>query len=49
MKVALRIRPLVPDEIAQGCGQCIEVIENEPQVMEFLFYHFDFKALSDRM
>jgi hypothetical protein len=32
VKVALRIRPLVPDEVAQACGQCIEVIQDQPQV-----------------
>ncbi|KAK9510750.1 hypothetical protein O3M35_005471 [Rhynocoris fuscipes] len=32
VKVALRIRPLVKNEIDNGCQSCIERIPNEPQV-----------------
>lgn len=33
VKVALRIRPLINKEICDGCKECIEVVQNEPQVI----------------
>jgi hypothetical protein len=32
VKVAVRIRPLVSKEIAEGCQSALEVVEGEPQV-----------------
>ena len=33
VKVAVRIRPLVPKEINEGCQSALEVVEGEPQVI----------------
>ncbi|XP_076066005.1 kinesin-like protein 3A [Oratosquilla oratoria] len=33
VRVAVRIRPLVNREIQEGCGECIDVTPNEPQVV----------------
>ncbi|KPJ01450.1 Chromosome-associated kinesin KIF4 [Papilio xuthus] len=32
VQVALRIRPLMPEEIKRGCDECISVVPGEPQV-----------------
>ncbi|CAI0405759.1 unnamed protein product [Linum tenue] len=32
VKVALHVRPLVPDERAQGCRECVAVVPGKPQV-----------------
>jgi hypothetical protein len=33
VKVAVRIRPLVPIETEQACGRCVEKVKGEPQVV----------------
>ena len=33
VKVAVRIRPLVPIEVDQACGRCLEKVKGEPQVL----------------
>lgn len=32
VQVALRIRPLMQSELDRACEECIEVIQNQPQV-----------------
>jgi len=32
VKVAVRVRPLVPKEVSEGCQPALEVVEGEPQV-----------------
>ena len=32
VKVAVRVRPLVPKEVREGCQAALEVVEGEPQV-----------------
>lgn len=32
VQVALRIRPLMQQEIERGCDECIDVVPGEPQV-----------------
>ena len=38
VKVAVRVRPLVPKEVREGCQPALEVVEGEPQVDFFAFY-----------
>lgn len=33
VQVALRIRPLLPKEIGEGCQECIDITPGEPQVV----------------
>jgi hypothetical protein len=33
VKVALRIRPLVPREKADACTECLRTVRGEPQVI----------------
>ena len=33
VRVALRIRPLVPKELNEGCRECVEVIPGAPQII----------------
>ena len=33
VKVAVRVRPLVPKEVREGCQAALEVVEGEPQVV----------------
>ena len=35
VKVAVRVRPLVPKEVREGCQAALEVVEGEPQVVFF--------------
>ena len=37
VKVAVRVRPLVPKEVREGCQPALEVVEGEPQVDLFVF------------
>ncbi|XP_063972210.1 chromosome-associated kinesin KIF4A [Diachasmimorpha longicaudata] len=32
LKVAVRVRPLIPSEVARGCQNCINVVPGEPQI-----------------
>lgn len=32
VKVALRIRPLVPRELADACAECLRTLDDTPQV-----------------
>ena len=38
VKVAVRVRPLVPKEVREGCQAALEVVEGEPQVVFFEEY-----------
>lgn len=33
VRVAVRIRPLVNNEIEKGCQRCLEVVPGEPQIV----------------
>ena len=48
VKVAVRVRPLVPKEVREGCQAALEVVEGEPQVVFFLrvFTPFDSTAVA---
>ena len=37
-QVALRIRPLVPKELREGCQPALELVPNEPQVNRNRFF-----------
>lgn len=43
VQVALRIRPLMQQEIERGCDECIDVVTGEPQVqikdLSFTYNH----------
>ncbi|XP_015113938.1 chromosome-associated kinesin KIF4 [Diachasma alloeum] len=32
LRVAVRVRPLIPSEVARGCQNCISVVPGEPQI-----------------
>jgi kinesin family protein 4/21/27 len=39
VKVALHIRPLIADERAQGCKDCVTVVSGKPQVRTIPLLH----------
>ncbi len=40
MKVALRIRPLVPKEITEDCTECLRTFGDIPQVIKLYILNF---------
>ena len=55
VRVALRIRPLNPKEIGEGCQQCIDIVPGQPQVVirnnkAFTYdYVFDHTSMQEQL